>query len=318
MKISKKQIFVIAGVSSAIAFSAIYVWKVYKRVKSEMESAPEIVEDPLPTELGANEDFLAEEPITMVDGNLVVQGELRDGDRITATPWTPVADDEVQRILNLYDGELRDGDSIISNIEVEEAIAADIDLEQRYYEIEAEERLSPLKYDKNSPEAWDQYKDYVMGGIDCGPTRYRRTRDLTGILFRYDFRPVFSWDEIIVDHILENRINFFGEDSIYCTELFRPTMAEMFVHFAELAMNDADKDVAETLNMFYENLGLYAANTQTEVDSILDLLMTYHYFYVGDDGIERYGMFGATDMVRGTGENLSLFKQYNYWIYSVL
>lgn len=137
-----------------------------------------------------------------------------------------------------------------------------------------------LKYDKNSPQALEQYKNMMLAEFD----RMGDSRKVMMRLFDHPFSPTNELDERIIDHIYEDRENFFGENSIFNDD---STIAELLLYFATLADFDIDGGIEYWVNQFIAQLGIWSGMGENMLEMIIEDLVNHK--FINQD---THGMFG--------------------------
>ena len=176
-----------------------------------------------------------------------------------------------------------------------------IDSDSEYAEEESEEEDEHLKagIDPNSVTAFNEYKHMLTADVIS-----TKTNNVLNELWRIEYKPIMEKDELIADHILGRRIAFFGPaGSCYINEA--PTMAEFFLHFAELLDYDISRGVDYWLTVLFTNMGLYDVEDVLEYNHIFTELMDHDYH-----GQRGWGMFALHS--RDAGWMAPSFMQ-QYW-----
>ncbi|MEG0239464.1 MAG: hypothetical protein RR643_04870 [Anaerorhabdus sp.] len=241
--VSNKQLIitvVAASSATAIAFFSYKVYKEYKRqttvVISQVDVEDEILRERVVDELAKRR----EEKKVKSDTLKEVWVELAEKDDI---------EEEAQWARDYYEKE------------------EDIDPEE-YYD-EEDEEVEKLRYDPNSQEALTQYKNMRLAEMDKHGNDTRATLER---LFEEPILPTNDEDGWIIDHIIEKRREFFGDNSIWNDN---SSVAELILHFAIQADFDCDGGVAHWCNSFVSNMGLWSGIGKNMMDEKLTSLFKH-------------------------------------------
>ena len=214
-------------------------------------------------------------------------------------------DDDVQDVL---DDELEPLEEIFEEVEVlgEEYLEETSLIEQMLDW--SEEELSEMRFDSSSPEAWEQYKLYLLSDI---PVMNRRLRNAMDILHGHTI-PYYASGEFVFSSMYEDRMEFFGNDSIYTTGDLTEvqfTFAEFLLQIARQLSIDLDQPMVNMLGQLYDNV--ICDSPSEDYNDIIKGLVTNSYINCG-------GYFGVMSLDMSIGQqwyDKSLFEQYNQYIY---
>lgn len=167
-----------------------------------------------------------------------------------------------------------------------------------------EEDVEQLRYEPNSDEAMNQYVNMRLADISPASP----SRDLLSYLFRYVFEPTTEADHTVAMHIQEERHKFFGKSR--WTNI--ASIAELFLHYGELADYDMDGGVQDYVESYLRNVGITLETPDNELPKIIDDLINHQLF-----GKNGFGMFALTPTSNAFG--IQGFQvQYNAWIEELL
>lgn len=160
-----------------------------------------------------------------------------------------------------------------------------IPTEPDYEEYESEE--NPLRYPPNSLEAMNQYKAYRLSEI----SHMNELRSLLYNLFEIPFvpKPEFDKDAIVLEHIKEERLEFFGPESRYVEE---GSIAELFLYFANMLSLDLDRPFNDTLSYLLECADISPYTHSAVLLAILESLTTHSYTNPDKGTIGLFGLPG--------------------------
>lgn len=151
--------------------------------------------------------------------------------------------------------------------------------------LDDEEEVEKLRHDPNSVEAMVQYQNMRMADIGSGTHR-----EIFQKMFGIPFEPDSDKDYTIFENISQERIDFFGPDSVYSDQA---SMAEVYLHFANLADFDMDRGVEYWVTMFFSNTGLEFDMHDYEIEDIMDEVSQHTYVVpTSDPEIYSFGIFG--------------------------
>lgn len=228
----------------------------------------------------------------------------------------------LQRQLQIADAEFEERRRIREEA-LEEWAQADLDEEERANQDElflteeddaewnkfrrwSKEELETLRYDKNSPEALEQYKAMCLADV-IDDNSYR----IMMMLFEIPFAP-FDEEDNVGDNIQDKRYEFFGDDSIYSEER---TVAELFLYMAKLLEFDLDYDTDRSIRMFLRNLGWSGMHIfDDELVDMCELLLNFDYWAPDTN---EFGIFGLVDNKKDDGTKMTRWIE-QYWGYTVV
>lgn len=197
----------------------------------------------------------------------------------------------------------------------EETVTED-DEEEAYTEEELKEMDGEelLKFDKNSPEALEQWEEMNLRNLwEDGnkPEEYYIMKRL----YTIPFTPRCQEDEMTLYGISDNRSRWFGEDSIHAG---KATVGDMVINYAGLMDFDLlDCSMASAIAYLVKNIGIGVDTPDEEVERRRIDLFTHSIM----DPNNGFGIFGLTSNEYKTyldNGRLGFTAQYNVYIYSVL
>lgn len=189
------------------------------------------------------------------------------------------------------------------------------DEEEAYTEEELKEMDGEelLKFDKNSPEALEQWEEMNLRDLwEDGnkPEEYYIMKRL----YMIPFNPRCQEDEMTLYGISDNRGRWFGEDSIHAG---KATVGDMVINYAGLMDYDLDCGMANAIAYLVKNIGIGVDTPDDEVERRRIDLFTHSIM----DQTNGFGIFGLDSkeykMYLDNGR-LGFTAQYNVYIYSAL
>lgn len=274
MKLTKKQLL-ISGV--CVLATCTLSFFVYKKVKKVLE------------------DNKVEE----IDEDVVLQRQLQ------------IAEEEIEERRRVREEALEewaqaDFDEEEQSNEDELFLTEEDDKEWSIFRRWSKEELETLRYDKNSPEAFEQYKGMCLADV-IDDDSYK----IMMMLFEIPFVP-FDEGENAGDNIQDKRYEFFGDDSVYSEG---KTIAELFLYMASLLEFDLDYDTDRSIKMFIRNLGWNGMHIfDDELVEMCDLLMQFDYWAPDTD---EFGIFGLVDDKKDDGTKMTRWIE-QYWAYTAV
>ena len=154
---------------------------------------------------------------------------------------------------------------------------------EHYDEITEEDEV--LRHEPNSIEARDQFIAMNLAEWRPGTDTYEKLL----YLFTFPFSPTTEGDRILREKLVDERRNFFGEESKWNA---RVTYAEVVLYFARETEFNVDGVLDDWVNLFLDNMGMTQFLPSEEVDDILNELNT-HSFFNGETDL--FGLFGLDD-----------------------
>lgn len=142
-----------------------------------------------------------------------------------------------------------------------------------------------LKHDPNSQEALEQF--IAMNLAEWAPGS--ETYDTLVYLFTFPFAPRTEGDELLRLGLINDRMDFFGEESKWNN---RVTYADVILHFAREIMFNVDGSIGFWVDLLLENVGITQFTSSATVDYILKELNNHTYM---NDDTGMYGLFGLDD-----------------------
>lgn len=271
MKLNKlTKSIVVASSATAIAFFVYKAYIVYKDLK-----AREVTEEELQAEFEAKRlvrehdkkmAYISEPVKTPEEIRQIVMDEELRADKYYIPTEEEV--DEALKEMDLYPVEIDDD---------EEDTDIYVDPE------DMEEGAEELKYEPNTREALNQYKEMMLAEFDA----MGNAKKLMWSLFEIPFRPSNPQDTHIVDYIIDERTMFFGKDCIWNSEV---SIADLILHFAKMSSFDIGQGLEFWTNQFIYHIGLRPGMSEVEMNNTIGNLVRHS--LVTDKG---YGMFALSN-----------------------
>jgi hypothetical protein len=166
--------------------------------------------------------------------------------------------------------------------------------------------VEPLRFDKDSNEALEQYKDMLLAGFDQDTNTYKTLRRL----FDTPFEATNEKDDSIMQRVADRRIDFFGDDSKW---IYECTMADVILDFAISADYDMDQGVEYWSGRIVGALGFNSESPQALIEAAAKHIQDCSYEHF-TQGTTLYGLFSLDkhDMTDGINEPI----QQQYWDWS--
>lgn len=151
-----------------------------------------------------------------------------------------------------------------------------------------EEEVSELRRgtDPNSASALHQYKNMLMADFR---TTVDEVKVLQNLLFEEEFIMNNPNDDLVYEAILDDRKEFFGDDSVHCGAV---TWAELILYYANRINYDIGGGVPRWCVYIIGNLGITPNHNDDDLALILRAV-SEHAFVNYDTGY--FGMFGLDD-----------------------
>lgn len=189
------------------------------------------------------------------------------------------------------------------------------DEEEAYTEEELKEMDGEelLKFDKNSPEALEQWEEMNLRDLwEDGnkPEEYYIMKRL----YTIPFNPRCQEDEMTLYGIADNRGRWFGEDSIHAG---KATVGDMVINYAGLMDYDLDCGMANAIAYLVKNIGIGVDTPDAEVERRRVDLFT-HSIMDPNNGFGIFGLDSREYKMYLDNGRLGFTAQYNVYIYSTL
>ena len=189
------------------------------------------------------------------------------------------------------------------------------DEEEAYTEEELKEMDGEelLKFDKNSPEALEQWEEMNLRDLwEDGnkPEEYYIMKRL----YTIPFNPRCQEDEMTLYGIADNRGRWFGEDSIHAG---KATVGDMVINYAGLMDYDLDCGMANAIAYLVKNIGIGVDTPDEEVERRRIDLFT-HSIMDPNNGFGIFGLDSREYKMYLDNGRLGFTAQYNVYIYSTL
>lgn len=167
-----------------------------------------------------------------------------------------------------------------------------------------------MRYDVNSKEALEAYKGMLLSDFDEEPEFIMETSiqydlgiekavaenanetviDYLRGLFNITLPSASNeYDENIIEQMLSQRRQFFGNDSVNSQEI---SGAELILYWIERLNEDIGMSNIAWAWYLMDNLGVYEAETAEEMASQLEKAMTHEVWKTLENGTELFGIFG--------------------------
>lgn len=189
------------------------------------------------------------------------------------------------------------------------------DEEEAYTEEELKEMDGEelLKFDKNSPEALEQWEEMNLRDLwEDGnkPEEYYIMKRL----YTIPFNPRCQEDEMTLYGIADNRGRWFGEDSVHAG---KATVGDMVINYAGLMDYDLDCGMANAIAYLVKNIGIGVDTPDEEVERRRIDLFT-HSIMDPNNGFGIFGLDSREYKMYLDNGRLGFTAQYNVYIYSTL
>lgn len=164
-----------------------------------------------------------------------------------------------------------------------------------------------LRYDSNSIKAWMQFMNYMLSDFE----EDSNIKLIMYKLFDTEFVPVDKDDQTIVSRCMDQRLDFFGEDSKYYGDS-NISLAEVILDFATRADFDYDHGVPFWTEAIINDLPI---DESTSVDELCALSVDIANLEFRQDVTKYYlyGLFALRDDEMQAGTEESLMKQFEDW-----
>lgn len=164
-----------------------------------------------------------------------------------------------------------------------------------------------LRYDSNSIKAWMQFMNYMLSDFE----EDSNIKLIMYKLFDTEFVPVDKDDQTIVSRCMDQRLDFFGEDSKYYGDS-NISLAEVILDFATRADFDYDHGVPFWTEEIINGLPI---DESTSVDELCALSVDIANLEFRQDVTKYYlyGLFALRDDEMQAGTEESLMKQFEDW-----
>lgn len=182
--------------------------------------------------------------------------------------------------------------------------------EEELKEMDGEELL---KFDKNSPEALEQWEEMNLRDLwEDGnkPEEYYIMKRL----YTIPFTPRCQEDEMTLYGISDNRSRWFGEDSVHAN---KATVGDMVINYAGLMDYDLDCGMANAIAYLVKNIGIGVDTPDEEVERRRVDLFT-HSIMDPNNGFGIFGLDSKEYKMYLDNGRLGFTAQYNVYIYSTL
>lgn len=197
----------------------------------------------------------------------------------------------------------------------DEGPTEDDDEEEAYTEEELKEMDGEelLKFDKNSPEALEQWEEMNLRDLwEDGnkPEEYYIMKRL----YTIPFTPRCQEDEMTLYGIADNRGRWFGEDSVHAN---KATVGDMVINYAGLMDYDLDCGISHAISYLVKNIGIGVDTPEEDAERRRIDLFT-HSIMDPDNGFGIFGLDSGEYKMYLDNGRLGFTAQYNVYIYSTL
>ena len=164
-----------------------------------------------------------------------------------------------------------------------------------------------LRYDANSIKAWMQFMNYMLSDFE----EDSNIKLIMYKLFDTEFVPADKDDQTIVSRCMDQRLDFFGENSKYYGDS-NISLAEVILDFATRADFDYDHGVPFWTEEIINDLPI---DESTSVDELCALSVDIANLEFRQDVTKYYlyGLFALRDDEMQAGTEESLMKQFEDW-----
>ena len=290
MRLNGKRLIKSVVVASLTTATGLFVYKAYQTYK-EVYSGDEQLEEVKMT-LDEYERRQSNE-YTEEDSSIEEQSSRSTGDYVTVKSLSQ----KPEGYLGRDEGPTEDDE--------EEAYT-----EEELKEMDGEELL---KFDKNSPEALEQWEEMNLRDLwEDGnkPEEYYIMKRL----YTIPFNPRCQEDEMTLYGIADNRGRWFGEDSIHAG---KATVGDMVINYAGLMDYDLDCGMANAIAYLVKNIGIGVDTPDEEVERRRIDLFT-HSIMDPNNGFGIFGLDSREYKMYLDNGRLGFTAQYNVYIYSTL
>lgn len=259
------------AVVSVTAASVFFVYKLYKTVKKVKTDLAE--QEALKADIKRSVAAVEVERVPAVKvGEKPVEDNFGD--------LEPIPDDmSVEEWMNIQYAR----EDYVMTEEMFELIEMDDEEDDDDEPIDDEEEVEELRFPPNSKEALEQYINMTLAEFQTGEEAFLIFRRL----YNHKYRPKNQRDMVIYDYLVQDRVAFFGIDSVHNTEV---SFAELLLYFARYCDFDLDGGVNSWGRQFLYNLDLRSNMGEIALDRIIEDVLRHS--FVGHNG---YGIFGLKD-----------------------
>ena len=292
MRLNGKRLIKSVVVASLTTATSLFIYKAYQTYKEVYSTSDDEELEEVKMTLDEYERRQSNE-YTEEDSSIEEQSSRSTGDYVTVKSLSQ----KPEGYLGRDEGPTEDDE--------EEAYT-----EEELKEMDGEELL---KFDKNSPEALEQWEEMNLRDLwEDGnkPEEYYIMKRL----YTIPFNPRCQEDEMTLYGIADNRGRWFGEDSIHAG---KATVGDMVINYAGLMDYDLDCGMANAIAYLVKNIGIGVDTPDEEVERRRIDLFTHSIM----DPNNVFGIFGLDSreykMYLDNGR-LGFTAQYNVYIYSTL
>ena len=214
----------------------------------------------------------------------------------------------LQKAKERVENEVPQSDPVIVETFHEEIIKTTVDSDEpNLPELKDIGDEKDLRYDSNSIKAWMQFMNYMLSDFE----EDSNIKLIMYKLFDTEFVPADKDDQTIVSRCMDQRLNFFGEDSKYYGDS-NISLAEVILDFANRADFDYDHGVPFWTEAIINDLPI---DESTSVDELCALSVDIANLEFRQDVSKYYlyGLFALRDDEMQAGTEESLMKQFEDW-----
>lgn len=292
----------IIGISVA-CFTAATVFLVYKKKKAKKVEAPEVVSEAVGDVLSEDDTDTPDEAYEAVDGVLGPQEALvvdENGENVEVERDPRLIMEEMQDAGDYDEPDYEDiEEEVVKKSSTVSEAAEKMDTafknlsnalgyrDENGEEVAEEEpenndawEMEELRYEPNSQEALEQYKQMLVRDITNDETKQTLLKLMD---YEYKFTPGTMDENVYLDFIA-TRVEFFGENSKWAHFV---SVAELFLHYAKWLDYDVNGGINKYATILLTNAGLDSMMGEASFQRQVDLLLS-HELYTK----HGYGMFG--------------------------
>lgn len=264
--------------ASGIALYGSYkAYKAFKQIKQDLETQK--LNEALEEAREVSESIQTKEVIEL-NGEEKEVSEFeaeQDYKKVNGLPYFEMQPDGLYHEFQVVDGIVQETPDSIAAFYDDSADKAfeDEELEAPYFVDENgnvyldREELGQMRYPANSPEAVEQYKNFITADLE----KNSRERTLVRALFDYTYVPTREFDENAVNEMVARRIDFFGDDrDDIPTNPSDVTVGEVLIYYAEKLNWDYDWSIQSIVNKFMNVVDHYVTNDMTDLSLVAEAI----------------------------------------------
>ena len=295
------KIGLLVAASGMALYGSYKAYKAFKKIKQDLETQK--LNEALEEAREVSESIQTKEVIEL-NGEEKELSEFeaeQDFKKVNGLPYFEMQPDGLYHEFQVVDGivqETPDSVAAFYDDSADKAFEKD-DSEEPYFVDEQgnvyldREELGQMRYPANSPEAVEQYRNFITADLEKGS----RERTLVREMFEYIYVPTREFDENAVNEMVSRRIDFFGDDrDDVPTKPTDVTIGEVMVYYAEKLNWDYDWSIQSVVTGFTKVIDQYFTNDMTDLSDVAEAinsnsLVTYDYvglFLLEKDYEHRY------------------------------